>query len=31
LPRPVEVMPTTMEDFAPRFRDAFEALARAAA
>jgi len=31
LPGPVEVMTTTLEDFAPRFRDAYEALPRAAA
>jgi len=28
LPGPVEVMTTTLEDFAPRFRDAFESLQR---
>ncbi|HEX6721910.1 MAG TPA: hypothetical protein VF107_10100, partial [Burkholderiaceae bacterium] len=31
LPGPVEVMTTTLEDFAPRFREAYEALPRAAA
>ncbi|WP_420466057.1 NAD(P)H-binding protein [Panacagrimonas sp.] len=30
-PEPVEVMPTTLEDFAPRFRAAYEALERAEA
>lgn len=31
LPGPVEVTPTTLADFAPRFRDAYEAVTRAVA
>ncbi|MCW5633229.1 MAG: NAD(P)H-binding protein [Rubrivivax sp.] len=31
LPGPAEVTPTTLEDFAPRFREAFDALPRTAA
>jgi uncharacterized protein YbjT (DUF2867 family) len=31
MPEPVEVTTTTLEDFAPRFREAYEALPRAAA